>query len=366
MLEKGKISLRQFSVLVILITVGGSMINAPAFIAAYAKQDAWLVPFIGMGVGLLMAWLYTSLKSMFPDQTLVEYSERILGKWMGKALSLVFILHFFVTSALLLRLGSDFIIVQILMETPLEVIHILFVLIVVMGVGLGIETLARMGELVLPVLFLLILVLFLGNITNIEIRNLQPMLVEGLSPVLKGTLVFTNITFFELVYLMILPRVNRVKGIYPAFAKGILIGGGVLWAGVFSAVSVLGVDATVRSIYPSYTLAKSISIANIIEGIEVFITILWIVTTYFKLALYFYAAVVGLAQTFELRTYRAVLLPLGMILVILAVVISPNEVVFMTLMKSRSWFYYSAVVALLIPLILFFVAKVRKKQDWNG
>jgi hypothetical protein len=42
LLEKGKISSGEFLILVIIFTIGGSILNVPALLVNLAKQDAWI------------------------------------------------------------------------------------------------------------------------------------------------------------------------------------------------------------------------------------------------------------------------------------------------------------------------------------
>ncbi|XEC95558.1 GerAB/ArcD/ProY family transporter [Paenibacillus tarimensis] len=126
MLENGKIGVRQFMILVILFSVGTSILLAPSLLASEAKQDAWIAGILGVGVGLLSVWLYNTLGNLFPNKTLVEYSEEILGKWIGKAISLVFFIFIFTLTALVLRNLGDFMTTQIMPETPIEFLHIIF------------------------------------------------------------------------------------------------------------------------------------------------------------------------------------------------------------------------------------------------
>lgn len=54
MLENGKISIRQFTILVILFTVGGSILIVPSGLASEAKQDGWIAGLLALGIGLLI------------------------------------------------------------------------------------------------------------------------------------------------------------------------------------------------------------------------------------------------------------------------------------------------------------------------
>ena len=54
MLEKGKISPHQFTIMVALFIVGGSILYVPSGLIHSAKQDARLANILVVGLGLLL------------------------------------------------------------------------------------------------------------------------------------------------------------------------------------------------------------------------------------------------------------------------------------------------------------------------
>ena len=48
-----------------------------------AKQDAWISMALAGGISLLVAFISTRLALLYPEQTLVEASETILGSALG-------------------------------------------------------------------------------------------------------------------------------------------------------------------------------------------------------------------------------------------------------------------------------------------
>ncbi len=91
--EQSSISIRQFTLLVIFFTIGTSILFVPTVLSAEAKQDAWIAAILGTGVGVAIVCLYAKLAMLFPNMTFVQYSETILGKWLGKFVSLTFLLY---------------------------------------------------------------------------------------------------------------------------------------------------------------------------------------------------------------------------------------------------------------------------------
>jgi len=366
MLENGKIGGRQFTVLVFMYTTGSSLLLAPSLLTSSAKQDAWLAAIFGVGVGLLLAYLYQTLGNLYPNMTLVEYSEEILGKWIGKAVSLLFFTFIFFLAAFVLRNIGDFITTQIMPETPIQSIHILFLIVVMMGTRLGIEPLARSAEILFPWFIVLFLLLVIFVSPQMELQKIQPVLEEGVTPVLKASLPFISFPFLELIiFLMILPYVNRSKEAGKAFLMGTWMGGAVIIILTTLAILILGTDLTTRNLYPSYALAKKINIGDFIQRIEAIVAGMWFISIFFKLTICFYASTLSLAQILKLKEYRILVFPLGLILLALSLVISPN-IVYTITVTPNAWAIPSGLTyGLFLPLLLLGVATVRRIRSAN-
>ncbi len=360
MLEKGKINGRQLTVLVIMFTTGSSLLLAPSMLSSEAKQDAWLAAILGVVVGGLLAWLYQSLGNLYSDMTLVEYSEKILGKWIGKAVSLLFFTFSFLLAALVLRNIGDFITTQFMPETPIQSIHIIFLIIVMMGTRHGLETIARSGEILFPLFIVFFLLLVILTSPQIEVEKIQPILEDGINPILRSTLLFIGFPFLELViFLMIFPYVNKPKEAGKALFMGTWMGGVILILLTALAILVEGPDYTSRKLYPSFYLAQKINIGNFLQRIEAIVAIMWFIAIYYKLTICFYVSALSLAQILNLKEYRMLVFPLGMILIVLSIVISPN-IVYLVSIIINIWTTYALTFGLFLPLLLLGIAAVRR------
>lgn len=362
MLENGKIGVRQFAFLVFLFTIGGIILIIPSILTSEANQDAWIAAILALGIGVLIIPLYSALGSRFPDMSLVEYSQEILGRWMGTTISLLFCTYFFINATLTLRTIGDFMVTQMMPETPIQSIFIIFLCIVIMGTRLGIEPLSRASEIFFPWVILLFLLLSVSLFPQIKLENIQPFLEEGIKPVLRATVPYVGSTFLEIVvFLMFIPFINRIQKTGKALWAGILMGGILLTVISLLTVLVLGADTTERQIYPSYALAKKINVGNFLTRIEVMMAGIWFLTIFFKLTLFFYATALSLAQSLKLKEYRFITLPLGMILIVFTLVVSPN-IVYLKTFNKEILFHYSLTYGLFFPLLLLGVAAFRKKR----
>ncbi|WP_134704867.1 endospore germination permease [Ammoniphilus sp. YIM 78166] len=359
MVENGKIGVRQFTILVVLYTIGDAILILPAITAGEAKQDAWIVAILSIAVGLMVLPLYSAVGRLHPDLTLVQLNEKIFGKWLGIIASLLFLSYCFLYAAVALREIGDFMTTHIMPDTPIEAIHIVFVMIILMATRLGLETIARSAEILFPWVIILLFILIIFLLPEVKVEKVQPVLEEGFKPILRGSLTFITYPFVELVVLMmIFPFVNQSNKINKSLLIGAGIGGLALAIMITLCLLVLGPDLTARYQFPSYMLAKKINIGNFLQRIEAILAGIWFITLFFRITFYFYSAVLGLAQTLRLKEYRSLTLPMGVILVNLSLMISPNIVYIGNM--SPIWPFYDFTYGILLPLLLFGVAAMRR------
>ncbi|HWO97707.1 MAG TPA: endospore germination permease [Bacillus sp. (in: firmicutes)] len=359
MFEKEKISAQQFGILVFLYTIGSTILLSPSGLASIAKQDGWLAAVLGIGIGIIFILIYSALANLFPDMTFVEYSEKILGKWMGKMVSLLFVLFSFIGAATVLFHMGNFLVTQIMPGTPIQVFNATLTLVVILGLSLGIEVFARTSETFLPWVVFLLSFLILSVVPQVDIKNIQPILEDGIKPLMKASLSFTSVAALPcIVFSMIIPHVKKRENVQKVFILSMALGGMVVVMITFLTISVLGTHLTAKSAFPSYILAKKINVGNFLTRIEVIVAILWFITIYYKILLYFYACILGTAQIFRLKSYRPIIVPFGILLFFCSLIVYPN-IVYAAEWDSTTWVVYAFTFGFFIPLLLFIIAKIR-------
>ncbi|MFK7691779.1 endospore germination permease [Paenibacillus sp. HJGM_3] len=360
MLETGKISLRQFTIMVLFVTVGESILIIPGFTAVEAKQDAWLSGLIAMPVGLFAVYIYGTVGRLYPRLTLIEMTNKILGTWIGTIVSLLFLLLPFYNISGLVRLLSDFISTQIMPETPFYAIHVLFIGVIVIAARLGLEPTARAAEIFLPWFLLLFLGFVVFLFPQMDVKKLQPVLEDGIKPALRGSIANASFPYMELVsFMMIFPFVNRADKVRKHFVVGALLGGLILVITITVSLLVLGVETTALNLYPSYTLGQKISIGRFIERVEAIMAVMWILTLFMKVTVYVIMIQLMLGQLFKLKQARALALPIGFFAIGSGIAIAPNITVF-NHVAAMYWPFFSASFGVGLPVLLLIVYSVRR------
>lgn len=353
--------------MVTMYTVGTTILVIPSGMAAEAKQDAWIGAVIGVAIGLLLVLLYNAASGIYPGNTLVETIEAVLGKWIGKAISFLLICFAMILASELLYYIGNFITTQILPETPILAVHLLFAIVSAAGVRYGVEVLARSIELLFPLFILLLLILLTFSSFQIEPNNLLPIMEADAKSLLRAGLFFAStFSLTPILLLMIYPAsVDDPHSARKAFLWGTAAAGVLMIGVILLSISVLGADMTARQIFPSYALAKKINVGNFLQRIEIVVAGMWFISIFVRMTIYYYAAVTAIAQTFKLKDYRFLVLPACIILVTLSLIVHP-DIVHSMKYDREVWPSYAAVFGFLLPLLLVVVHAFRSGGRTDG
>lgn len=361
-LEKGRLSSRQLIVLALFVFVGDMALIYPLTMVADSHQDAWIAGLISLPLGLAGILIPLKVHYFYPQMNLIEKINKILGKWVGTAVGLFYLFFFLIATAIYIREIEDFMCTQIFEKTPGAVFRFMTLFLVIYGLRLGLETLARAAEIFLPLFILFFASLMILLLPQIRLENLFPIMHTPLPKLLHSVLFGISYPFGEMiVFLMVHPYVKKSKHTNRDIFLILIIGAAVLNLILFLSITVLGAYLPEHQFYAAYILAQKINIGNFLQRIEALMAIVWVITTFFKTALYFYAFTLGSAQLFNLKSFRSLIFPVGFLVFGLSQLVSKDIVFYMKKIPS-TWVDWDFTVSFAIPLLLIIVYYVRKSK----
>ncbi|CAM3092268.1 endospore germination permease [Paenibacillus lupini] len=366
--KNSKISIRQFCILIMIGTVGDSILIMPTITAVSSKQDAWLSMLLAFIGGLATGGLFAAIANKLQRVSLYEAIRQRLGVWFGGFFFLLFLFASFMCCLTLLSEMSQFMTMQLMPETPVTAIILFFLTVVIIAYRYGIEAYARMGELLFPVFMGLFVMLVVFLLPQVEWTNVKPIMTKGILPIMSGALPAYCTGFVEMVVLlMLVPYVAGNSKLTKPILTGFAVGGMVLFLIVLLCVFVLGPSLMETKYYPTFVLAQKIMIGHFLERIEAVMAFLWIITVFYKTVLHFFTITTGLAQVFQLQESKMLTIPLGMILLVGTVVGTPNIVIYnKILIEYYPWFdltFFLVLPLIILCLLLAFKPKQQKKQQ---
>ena len=359
-MEKGKISSLQMAIIMYPTIVATAILNVPSLTGKYAKSDLWLSPILASITGFVTVYIVYRLYQLYPKQTVIQFSEQIMGRFVGKILGVLFLFFYIQATGQITRTYAEFIVDSFLVTTPISVIIASMVFLCALIVYGGLEGLGRAAELFFPVFVFPLLILMILVFPDLEFKNIFPILADGIMPPLKGAIVpsgwFTE--FFLITFL--LPFLADGK-------KGMKYGMMTVFAVMMTLVAVnlivlfiLG-STTAYRIYPLMQVSRYISIADFFEHLESVVMAIWIVGAFVKISAFYYAAALGTAQWLNLSDYRPVVWPLGILIVEFSFWSLPNTMVLGQYLIGIFPFF-GLLIQMIIPLFLLVIAVVREKK----
>lgn len=362
MLNNGIISSRQLIILFLIFSMGDSVLILPSIVTGEAEQDAWISGIVSVIAGFFIVSLFYKVGKMYPELTLVEYTTKLLGKWVGGCIAVLFIFYGLLSVGALLREIGDFMTSLILVETPISAILILMIIVVAFAIRLGLEPIARSAEIFFPWMILLFVFLMLFLIPEMKPDNLKPVFEDGIKPILRGSITFTAYPFIEMfMILMFLPFVKKKNEI----RKSLLIGGGlagiILISLTLMSVLVLGWEMTSTQSYSGYKLATKISAGDIIERVEAVLAGIWFITIFFKMVLYFYASCLGTSQLFNFKDFKFLVIPMSLFAVTIALIMTENSM-YLGNIFVQQWPFYDFVHGIIFLIIIWIAGTIKMKK----
>ncbi|MFL0498776.1 GerAB/ArcD/ProY family transporter [Priestia megaterium] len=366
-MEKAKISASQLFILMVLFELGSALLVP---LAIRAKQEAWLAILLGMLGSFVLFLVYHKLYSYYPDLLPTEYMQKILGKVMGTVLAFVYILYFMYDASRVLRDFGEMLLTFAYPDTPLLIANALLILVIIYTIRQGIEVIARSGELLFIFMYILAVAGFILIVSSglIDFTNLQPVLEEGMLPPLKVALSETlYFPFTEaIVFTMILPYLNNPKKAKVTMLCATGLSGINLVITMLINISVLGVDLTARSQFPLLSTVQTIQVADFLERLDVFFMLAMVIGIFFKISVLFYAAVIGTANLFKIKSPSRLSYPLVIVILFLSITIASNFQEHLHEGLYVAKFVLHIPLFTIIPPLLLLVAFLKNRTKHGG
>ncbi|MFD1065155.1 GerAB/ArcD/ProY family transporter [Oceanobacillus locisalsi] len=361
-MEKAKISASQLFILMILFQLSNSLLIP---LASHAGRDSWIAILVAAAVSISLFFIYRALYLYYPDRLLTDYTEKVIGKILGRTLAFLYILFFLYSAARVLREFGVMLLSFAFAETPLFVASTLMILVVIYTVYKGIEVIARTGELFFVIMCLLAVFLFLLIAISglIDTSNVKPVL-ENPPQVLKT--VFTEtlyVPFGEIiVFTMIFPYLNNRKKLKKTGVSAISITGMVLALTTILNISVLGVPLIERSLFPLLTTIQSIQVGGFLERLDVIFILVLVIGGFFKVSVYTYCAIIGTASLFNIKEPSKLAYPLGLTVLFVSMIIASNYSEHLEEGLKIFPLYVQLPFQIIFPVLLLIIAFFRNRK----
>jgi len=304
-----RISAHQFMTLGAAVLMGGTFLLLAAGVTVASGRDGWMTVLPGFVVGIPYGLMVLSLLEQYHSKNLLQISEMLFGRWIGKIIGIIYILIAGYYGGLVLGVLGDIFERSIMPLTPLWVFCVGGLLLVLYLVSSGVEVFARFSEVIFPVIVLALVLNVAFAIQRIEPGELMPILSEGIKPLFFGML---KVMPFAMEYILFLAglvaflptgkqELSQLKtGVWRATFLVAILDTLV----VLIQILVFGPAETIRLANGILILGKMVEISRTISGVESLFMGVWLGSMVIKISAFFFMVSWGIETVFNLKGFK--------------------------------------------------------------
>ncbi|OCT13590.1 hypothetical protein A8709_18530 [Paenibacillus pectinilyticus] len=355
-----KITGHQLGLVLFTFIISTIILSLPGLMVMFAKQDAWLSVIPSITTGLLSIWVMTALANRYPGLTIIQYSSKILGKWLGTMLGLYYIYFWFVSISVMTIQHTVFINTLLLPKSPSLVGSSTLLLLSSVVVISGIEAIGRCTEFHTPLYLIFVIPLFLLMVGEADPGQIKPILAEGLLPVLQGAVIPSG-AFMNQIFILgwLIPYLNHPEKARKVSLIALLGISVFIFIVVLLTIMVLG-PLTGKLNYSFLSVIQYIGIQGSFERLEAIAVSMWVLGYFTKVSVSLFILCLSISQIFSMRNYRDIVYPTALLSLIGSIWIFKNSselLSYLTFIYPSSGFLTQS----LIPLFLLLIDSIKSR-----
>jgi len=350
---------------IFLITIYRSMTPltyAPLLKSSFANQDTWFMILLSIPYTILYCLPLLYLSNKFMGMDLLEYTETITGKFVGRILETIygiiflFYLTFFTTSFIEILNSALY------PNTPPWVNLSILIVTVIYIVSKGAMNIARLSEILFPILFFTFFMLLILGFEDYNFQYFFPILRDSTFKQLSLGAMLNSVYYIDiLILVMLTSHLEKKKDLNKVFIHSLLY---TAITTLFASVAIqatLGIAYAKYINFPFYTYARLIRIGDTM-GFDLLYIITWMIGFIFRISGYFYITTVTFGKLFnvdERKTY----IPITIIMIVVALYVQGKTTIVAEKIISPLFVIgVGSVGIILIPVILLITYFFRRKS----
>jgi len=329
-----------------------------------AGRDIWISYTLASLSACLLWFLISMATDKYPDKDFFSLLELSFGRLITWIITLLFSLYAFSSVATSISHFGKFTQLTSLSKTPQIIIPLLILMLAAYTLRSGIEVLARCASLIAPFAIFVFLYFFLFGVEFIELQNIKPLLSGGIKPVIRGALsAFINQFGHTILLTSLLHNIKSEKrGKRRGILFGVVIGSVAISLIVFSTIATLGQAETAAEFYPVFTVLSIRNLGGFIQHMEILTSIATAFFVFFRAALGLYFLSLAVAYLFRLKSSRAQLIPLALLITSTTQLLYWNTMSLRKSMESDLAIILVAPLQFVIPVLACLIIWFKKSQ----
>ena len=327
-----------------------------------AGNAAWIqmiyLTVAACAVFLFISFMYRGCGSL----SIIGLSEKIGGKSMKKTVGVLVSISLGLNLASTMRSYPETVKMVLLPNTPLELILIIFAVTVSVAALGGVEAIARIHSIFVPIVSVILTVFFVLLLYHAKIYNIFPILGKGtLNIFVKG---IGSIDFFNdiLILNLLLPKIQNIKEAKRSGFTAIIVSGADMVFVLLLYCLIYPNPSSEKNLVPIYQLTRLVEVGDFFQRFEAFFEFVWSFSILLYSSLYIWLICDVWRESFDLEYEKPLIFPMMATVTILSFKLhTMHRLLFDDKFLSGFVSFISFVLPVIIPVL--YKIKMTKKGN---
>lgn len=326
--------------------------------AGTSIQDILPSVLVNFITNMIVAIPILVLLGRYPGHNLAECAIKVLGKFLGVVVCLIYCLFFIANASLTSGNFGNFFVTTVIPDAKVLPTVLLLLVVCVYGAVKGIESIARVSSIIAILYLLTFLIIFLSLSSWIKFSYVKPLFYDGPKLLIDSSFMNFNLST-QIILLAFLASFQRKGSTSKTYFLWNLLSMAVLFLLEFSIVIVLGAYGA-KQIYPLELLSR-LSKISIFERLDAFHMIPWILNSVITVTINIYLAVLCLLNA-GLNKYRKLAaVIIGLIVIFPSLMISDKFEDLQKMICDIKTAGMLSILIIIIPVIILIVDIIKRR-----
>ena len=358
-----KVSFYQVVLLIMVYRLMTGLTYLPLVNVSPSNQDMWIVSLLSIFYTIIFCWPLLYLGNKFNNLNLLAYSEKIMGKFLGKIIGIFYSVFLFLGIFLLVSILVEILDSVLFPETPTYVTASIMLITCIYISYKGFRNIARLGEMVIPFILIMIFLAIILGYRNYDFRELLPIFKDSTFKEINIGAINIGLRFSDIIILaMITPHLEKKEDLNKIFFRSLIYSIGIVTLMLVVVQTTFGIEFARHINFPLFTLTRLLELGGNIQGFDSVYIISWIMGNVIKISGYLYFTTVALEQITS-RKNQGFIIPVSIMVLIMVLLIKDNRPVLAVEQPiQRIVLILSTIAILVIPSIMLIVYFFRRKS----
>ncbi len=351
-----KISMRQALMIIVGMVFSPAVRLFSSFVSGRGDQSSWIAPIISGGFMILFIFVLWSL--IKKNRNFYQHLEYSFGTKASKIIGFIYVIWGILLTSVQMRYYAQRVASTIYTEIGMDIFVFVMVGIIVYALRKGINVIARMNELLLPMIIVVSVALLAFLTSDIETKVLVPI-YDWKS--LTHVAVFNLGSFGYLTFvLFFLDEINeREKFKKHAILGTVAVTLFTVWMFV-TVIGTLGPHIIEKLPYPFFSVVKQISLGEFLQHIEAFVITLWILSDFVLITFIGAATIKIIGSITRNHDTKEFIFPFFALCAMLVPVMGRTNFELENL-SEKVFIPLNLIFLFIVPFTMFFVENIKEK-----